>query len=217
MLTKTLAAWVFALASAAAMGAPGPCPTNGTIADWKAATGGTGVCQQDDKIWALGSTNLADSTRVLFGAPSLTTHNLQIIGFDLSDAAASWFLNYTITVADPDRSFISNVCAGADNPGGGSLLTKVVTGDPGGPFTVTVADGSECPRSHLENLKAVSLGIAETFSVNAGASLLSVSNTYKDTLIYEGAAIPTLSEWALAVTSLVVLAAGVLGLRQRAK
>jgi hypothetical protein len=214
VLITAMAGCAFALGSGGTKAAPDACPTNGIIADWKAATGGTGVCQQGDKVWALGTTNLADTVRVLFSTIAVTTHVMQIIGFDASDAAGSWFLNYTITVTDPTASFISQVHTGADNPGGGSLLSKAVAGDPGGPFTLTVTDGTEGPTSEKHGLKGVTLTVAETFSANAGANLLSISNTYRDTLI-SATSIPTLSEWALVTTAFLLLAIGTLGLRGR--
>ena len=74
--------------------------------------------------------------------------------------------------------------AGADNPGGGtpgfgtSLLTKDVTGDPGGAFTLVDTNGSEDAGSGKIGLTATSLTVDEKFSVSAGGTLLSVSDTF---------------------------------------
>jgi hypothetical protein len=74
--------------------------------------------------------------------------------------------------------------AGADNPGGGipgfgtSLLTKDVTGDPSGPFTLTDTNGAEGPGSGKIGLTASALTVDENFSVSAGGTLLSVSDTF---------------------------------------
>ena len=68
--------------------------------------------------------------------------------------------------------------AGADNPGGGSLLTKDVTGDPSGMFTLIDVGGAEGPASEKHGLNAILLHIDETFHVDANKNLLSVSNTY---------------------------------------
>ena len=93
-----------------------------------------GSCTQGDKTWTLASTeNLLGTVQVLFSG-ALLSHNMQLIGFDTTDAAGAWDIKYSITVTDPTLFFISDMFAGADNPGGGSLLTKNVTGDPGGAF-----------------------------------------------------------------------------------
>jgi hypothetical protein len=211
-LLTAMAAWTFMLSNGPVMAAPDTCLPSGTIGNWKAYTGGTGVCQQGDKVWTLGTTNLPNEVMVLFSSLSVTHHVMQIAGFDVSDAAGSWFVNYSITVTDPLDSFISEVHAGVDNPGGGSLLTKVVTGDPAGPFILTDTDGAEGPTSEKHGLRAVTLNVNETFSVNAGANMLSVSNTYLDVLV-PATGVPTLSQWALVATALLLLAVGTLGLR----
>jgi hypothetical protein len=212
VLLTAMAGCTFAFAGGAVMAAPDPCLASGTIGNWKAYTGGTGVCQQGDKIWTLGSTNLADNVMVLFSSLTVTHHVMQIAGFDVSDAAGSWFVNYSIVVTNPLNSFISEVHAGVDNPGGGSVLTKVVAGDPGGPFILTDTDGVEGPTAERHGLRAVALNVSESFSVNAGANMLSVSNTYLDVLV-PATGVPTLSQWALAATALLLLAVGSLGLR----
>jgi hypothetical protein len=73
------------------------------------------------------------------------------------------------------------MAAGADNPGGGSNLTKDVTGDPNfNPFQLTVVNGVENAGSIIAGLTASALNVDESFSVNAGSTLLSVSNTYAE-------------------------------------
>jgi hypothetical protein len=106
-----------------------------------------------------------------------STFAMQIVGFDTSSAPGAWSIDYDITVTDPTK-FISDMFAGADNPGGGSSLTKNVTGDPGGAFTLTVLNGVENMASEKHGLNATTLHIVETFTVNSGNTLLSVSNTY---------------------------------------
>jgi hypothetical protein len=149
------------------------CAQVGTIGAWAQV----GSCQQGDKIWTYTESNLGASVQVLFGGV-LLTHNMQIIGFDTSDAAGSWTINYSISVVDPTQYLITDMFAGADNPGGGSLLTKNVTGDPGGVFALVDTDGAEGPASEKHGLTAATLNVNEVFSVGAGKNLLSVSNTY---------------------------------------
>src|SRR4030095_11911434 len=84
---------------------------------------------------------------------------------------------YSITVTTAGN-FISDMFAGADNPGGGSSLTKTVTGDPGGAFVLSVLNGVEAPASEKHGLTAISLDIDEAFSVGSNHVLNSVSNTY---------------------------------------
>jgi hypothetical protein len=103
---------------------------------------------------------------------------MQIIGFDNSDLAGAWSISYSISVTDPNL-VISAMFAGADNPGGGSLLNKDVTGD--AVFSLSVINGVEGPASERLGLSATTLNIVESFSVNANADLLSVSNTYRQT------------------------------------
>jgi hypothetical protein len=101
---------------------------------------------------------------------------MQIIGFDNSDLANAWSISYSIAVIDPNF-VISAMFAGADNPGGGSLLTKDVTGD--AIFSLSVVNGAEGPGSQRLGLSATTLNIVENFSVLANSDLLSVSNTYR--------------------------------------
>ena len=119
------------------------CSSISTIGGWISA----GSCLQGDKIWTFtGQENLLGAgVKVEFGGDDLFTHNLQITGFDTKDTAGAWELKYDISVVDVSKFFISDMFAGADNPGGGSVLTKDVTGDPGGPFTLTDLNGAEGP------------------------------------------------------------------------
>jgi len=175
-MRKTLAAAIAGCTIALGSGPAAAvlCSDITTIAGWSAA----GSCQQGDKIWTFGSTsaNLSPLTQVIFGG-ILLTHNMQIVGFDTSDAANTWNIKYDIAVL-PGPFFISDMFSGADNPGNGSLLTKNVTGDPGGPFVLTDVDGMEGPASLKHGLTAILLHIDETFHVDADKNLLSVSNTY---------------------------------------
>ncbi len=171
-LAAAVAACTFGFASGAAMAVP--CSAIATIGQWEAA----GSCDQADKLWTIGANTLDDSIQVLFSVPVVTTHVMQIIGFDNSDAAGAWSINYSISVIGPDF-VISSMFAGADNPGGGSMLTKDVTGDE--VFSLSVVNGVENAGSGRLGLSATNLNISENFSVNAGAELLSVSNTYRQT------------------------------------
>src|SRR4030095_7782041 len=103
---------------------------------------------------------------------------MQLVGFDNSDLAGAWSIDYSISVIDPNF-FISAMFAGADNPGGGSSLIKDVTGD--AVFSLSVLNGVENAASQRLGLTATTLNISEDFSVNAGANLTSVSNTYVQT------------------------------------
>ena len=169
-LSTVVAGCGLALASGAAMAVP--CSQIANIGQWEAA----GSCDQADKVWTIGANNLDDTVQVLFSSPIVSTHVMQIIGFDNSDLAGAWSIDYSITVIDPNF-IISSMFAGADNPGGGSTLTKDVTGDE--VFTLTVLNGVEGATSQRLGLSATTLNISEDFSVNAGADLLSVSNTYR--------------------------------------
>jgi hypothetical protein len=160
--------------------APTPCSQVTTIRDWAALDGG---CDIGDKNWTLNSEgeNLLGAT-IAFGFIG-STYAMQITGFDTSDLAGSWALDYTISVLDPTQH-IRAMAAGADNPGGGqpgfgtSLLTKIVTGDPGGTFTLVDTNGAEDAGSAKGGLTAGALTVAETFSVSAGGTLVSVSDTF---------------------------------------
>jgi hypothetical protein len=159
---------------------PVQCSTITFIRDWAALDGG---CDIGDKNWTLnteGETLLPATIHFSFLGD---TYLMAISGFDNSDAAGAWTLNYTISVLDP-TNHISAMLAGADNPGGGtpgfgtSLLTKDVTGDPGGPFTLTDVNGAEGPGSGKIGLTATALTVDENFSVSAGGTLVSVSDTF---------------------------------------
>jgi len=172
-LTAIVAASALALGCGQAMAAP-LCAAITSIGAWKAA----GSCDLGDKEWTIDSTSasLGNSVQVIFATVG-DVFAMQIVGFDTSPAPGSWTISYDITVTDPTK-FISDMFAGADNPGGGSLLTKDVTGDPGGAFTLTVLNGVEDAASQKHGLDATTLHIVETFSVGASKTLLSVSNTY---------------------------------------
>ena len=165
-----------AFASGAAMAVA--CSTITNIGQWEAATS----CDQGDKLWTIGANTLDDSVQVLFSSPIESTHVMQLIGFDNSDLAGFWSIDYSISVFDPNF-VISAMFAGADNPGGGSTLTKDVTGDE--VFSLSVLNGVEGAASQRLGLSATILNISEDFSANAGADLLSVSNTYRQTEVPE--------------------------------
>jgi hypothetical protein len=156
------------------------CTDVKTIRDWAALDGG---CNIGDKNWTLNSEDLSLlPATIAFGFIG-STYAMQITGFDTSDLAGAWELDYTISVLDPTQH-ISAMFAGADNPGGGetgggtSLLTKDVTGDPGGAFTLTDTNGQEGPSANKLGLTAASLTVDEKFGVSAGGTLLSVSDTF---------------------------------------
>ena len=153
-----------------------PCSAITTIGQWEAA----GFCDQADKVWTIGDNTLDATVQVLFSSPIVSTHVMQIIGFDNSDLAGNWSIDYSISVIDPDF-VISAMFAGADNPGGGSTLTKDVTGDE--VFSLSVLNGVEGAASMRVGLSATTLNISEDFSVLAGSELLSVSNTYRQTQV----------------------------------
>jgi hypothetical protein len=168
-LTTVVTGFGLALASGAAMAVP--CDTLNTIGEWQAA----GSCDQNDKIWTFGASNLGAGVQVLFSVPAVDTHAMQIVGFDNSDLAGAWSIDYSISVSDPNW-VINAMFAGADNPGGGSNLSKDITGD--AIFSLSVVDGVEGPGSQQLGLSATNLNISENFSVLAGSTLLSVSNTF---------------------------------------
>lgn len=174
-MTTVVTGCGLALASATVMGQElATCSSITTIGAWDTA----GSCIQGDKLWTLGDTNLDGDAQVLFSSPVVNAHVMQIVGFDQSDDAGSWSIDYTISVTDPSL-VINAMFAGADNPGGGSELTKDVTGDAS--FSLSVINGVEGPDSGQLGLSATTLNISEDFSANAGANLLSVSNTYIQT------------------------------------
>ncbi|HEY2863949.1 MAG TPA: PEP-CTERM sorting domain-containing protein [Casimicrobiaceae bacterium] len=162
------------LTAGGAMAAAVDCADVSTIRDWAALDGG---CDIGDKNWTLNTEgeNLLSAT-IHFSFIG-STYLMAISAFDNSDLAGAWTLNYTISVLDP-TFHISDMFAGADNPGGGSLLTKDVTGDPGGAFSLTDTNGAEGPAAEKHGLTASALTVDENFSVNAGSTLVSVSDTF---------------------------------------
>lgn len=158
------------------------CNTLSTVQDWSDA----GSCDQADKTWTftdaetIAGSDIMGAT-IIFTNPGVTTHAMQIVGFDDSDAAGSWSVSYTITV-NVANYVITEMYAGADNPGGGSQLDKAVTGD--AVFALDVTDGAEDAGSEKLGLSATTLNIVETFSVDAGSDLLSVSNTYRQREVF---------------------------------
>ena len=205
-LTAIVAASALALGCGQAMAAP-LCSGITTVGAWKAA----GSCDVGDKTWAIGSTSasLGDSVQVIFAAIG-DAFAMQLVGFDTSSAPGAWMISYDITVTDPTK-FISDMFAGADNPGGGSSLTKDVTGDPGGAFTLTVLNGVESMASEKHGLDGTTLHIVETFTVNSNKTLLSVSNTYLQGI----RALPTPD--TLALLGLGFIALGAVRIRRRNK
>jgi hypothetical protein len=204
-VTAIVAGTALALGCGQAMAQP-LCSTITSIGAWKAA----GSCDLGDKTWTIDSTSasLGDSVQTLFTLIG-DVFAMQIIGFDTSASAGAWTVTYDITVTDPIK-FISDMFAGADNPGGGSSLTKDVTGDPGGAFTLTVLNGVENAASEKHGLGATTLHIVETFTVSAGATLLSVSNTY----LQKTRAVSTPDTLALLGLGLIALGAVRVGRRR---
>lgn len=168
-----------ALAAASGMAQATPCSAITTIRDW-AALEDSG-CDIGDKNWTLNTEDESLLSATILFSFSGAVYNMQVIGFDTSDSAGAWELAYTISVLDATQH-ISAMAADADNPGGGfvgtSLLTKDVTGDPGGPFSLTVTNGSQDLGSFKLGLGASSLTVDEKFSVSADGVLNSVSDTF---------------------------------------
>jgi hypothetical protein len=181
VLAAAIAGCGLALIAGSAMAQAVSCDTITTIRDW-AALEDSG-CDIGDKNWILNTEgeNLLGAT-IAFGFIG-STYGMQITGFDTTDLAGAWTLNYTIGVLDPTQHIFA-MQAGADNPGGGipgfgtSLLTKDVTGDPGGAFTLTDTNGAEGPSASKIGLTATALTVDENFSVSAGGTLFSVSDTF---------------------------------------
>ena len=121
VLAAAIAGCGLALGASGAIAAP-LCTTITTIGAWEQADGG---CDIGDKNWELNSTStsLLPTATISFTL-SGDVYAMQITGFDTSAAAGAWNVNYTISVLDP-LFHISDMFAGADNPGGGSLLTKI--------------------------------------------------------------------------------------------
>ena len=123
-----------ALASGAAMAVP--CSGITTIGRGKLP----GSCEQADKMWTIGANTLDDGVQVLFSRPDRgyschAAHRLRQLG-----PGGCLVDRLSISVTDPDF-FIDAMFAGADNPGGGSSLTKDVTGDEA--FNLSVMNGVE--------------------------------------------------------------------------
>ncbi len=174
-IVTAIAGCALGLAAGQAM-AVALCDNVATMGDWVAA----GSCIQGDKLWTLTDRgNLLDGVHVDFTNPTPLTNVMAISNFDHTDAAFTWNLSYTIHVIDP-KFFIAIMAAGADDTGGlGSLLHKVVTGDPTiNPFALNVVNGKEDAGSIQAGLTATTLNVVETFHVNAGANLNSVSDSF---------------------------------------
>ena len=173
-LAVTLAACTFGFVSGGALAVE--CFDVRSIGAWEEA----GSCTQGDKTWTINDTDLGDPVTVLFINPSAQSHGMIIGGFDTTDAPGDWVINYTITVTDP-TNFISSMFAETDNPGGnevsGSLLTKDVTGDK--TFTLIVKNGTPDSGSFALGLDAMTLTVNETFHVDFGADLNTVSDTFR--------------------------------------
>jgi hypothetical protein len=175
-LWATLAGGAFALGSSGAMAsAVADCSTITTIGAWASA----GTCVIGDKAWEYNSKSdsLSTSAKISFTLVG-GVFAMEITGFDTLTIANTWKINYTISVLDP-AFHISDMFAGADNPGGGSLLHKDVTGD--ATFSLDVKNGVEDAGSEKHGLTATTLTVDETFSVLAGKTLLSVSDTFEQT------------------------------------
>jgi hypothetical protein len=174
VLAAAIAGCALALGAGSASAAP-LCSTITTIGAWAAALEG---CDIGDKNWDYNSSlNLADAVQVLFQFTG-DTYSMQIIGFDTTANAGAWNINYTISVLAAPPNFISDMFAGADNPGGGSLLSKDVTPNNDPVFNLLVVNGAENAASEKHGLDSTAITVDENFSVNANAVLLSVSNTF---------------------------------------
>ena len=190
-LATVVAACGLAWGGGNAIASPVLCSTVDTIGEW-AQQENVG-CVQGDKLWVLNDYDINATAGVSFSVATVV-HSMQITGFDTTDAAGAWSINYTITVLDP-WFWITTMSAGADSPetGGSTSLTKTVTGDPNfSPFVLTVLNGVENAASVQTGLKATSLTVDESFTSSAGATLLSVSNTFIQTRIPEPATLALL-------------------------
>ena len=187
-LLAALAGGVFALASGGAQAVL--CLTIHTIGEWKAA----GSCTQLDKEWTYTSSNFVDTVVVSFTGGT-EEHILAISEFDTGPTVQTYNISYTIDVTTPGN-FISDMFAGADNPGGGTSLVKGVDGDPGGAFVLTVNNGIEGPASEKHGLTATELKVSELIVIHTGAVLASVSNTFFQERFMKGPSLERWSSWA---------------------
>ena len=97
-----------------------------------------------------------------------------ISGFDTSNLAGDWLINYTISVTDPNM-YISAMFADSDSSGPtSSLVTKQVSGD--AIFTLLVINGVPDER---QGLIATTLTVNELIHVDQNEDLASVSNTFR--------------------------------------
>jgi hypothetical protein len=192
VLVTVIGVCALALGGGKAMADPVDCSTVNSIGEW--ADQGEVGCLQQDKLWVLNSTDIDDAVQTIFSSVT-TVHAMQIVGFDNSDNAGTWNVNYTISVLDPAYLIIA-MSAGADSPatgGGTTSLTKTVTGDPViSPFVLTVLNGVENAASTQAGLHATALTINESFTANADSALLSVSNTFIQARIPEPATLALL-------------------------
>jgi hypothetical protein len=204
-VVAAVAGCALALGAGGASAAP-LCDTILTIGDWAQADGG---CDIGDKNWELNSTStsLLPTAKISFTLVG-DVYAMQVTGFDTSTAAGVWNINYTISVLDP-AFHLSDMFAGADNPGGGSSLTKDTTGDPGGAFLLTVLNGVENAGSEKHGLTAAALTVSENFTVNSNSTLLSVSDTF-----IQGRTILVPEPGTLLLLAIGMLGAGWVGRRQ---
>jgi hypothetical protein len=205
VLAAAIAGCALAFGAGGASAAP-LCSTITTIGAWAQADGG---CDIGDKNWELNSTSTSLLPTALISFTLVgDVYAMQVTGFDLSTSAGAWNINYTISVLDP-AFHLSDMFAGADNPGGGSSLTKDTTGDPGGAFLLTVLNGVENAGSEKHGLTAAALTVSENFSVNSNSTLLSVSDTF-----IQGRTILVPEPGTLLLLAIGMLGAGWVGRRQ---
>jgi len=192
VLVTVVGVCALALGAGKAMADPVECSTVNSIGEWLQQ--GDAGCVQQDKVWVLNETDIAATVQTIFSSVT-TVHAMQIVGFDDSDNAGTWNINYTITVTNPAYLIIA-MSAGADSPetgGGTTSLTKTVTGDPNiSPFVLTVLNGVENAGSAISGLHATALTVNESFTANANSALLSVSNTFIQARIPEPATLALL-------------------------
>ena len=176
------------------------CSTINTIGGW-AVAGSLHPGRQDLDVHQFHKPCRHDASDILLGGPHSSTR-CRSWASTAGLSPGNWGIKYDIAVADPTKFYISDMFAGADNPIATSLLSKAVTGDPGGNFVIGVINGNEGPGSEKHGLTASLLTVDESFSVGAGGILLSVSNTYLETEIRK---VPTPGTLALLGLGLVAL------------